>query len=182
MAATLVPGPRVWSLRRDAEGNREYWVTSLVRVDPATDGPAVAIQCPQLPQYGDIWNFSGGAEIDIWAWRRLDAEVQPAPGYDTEKTAYYHVENVFSTKPVWRCGDNVVLDPLLEPYKFTGSFNRGRKSRGRKRTQLDPAGAPSSFMPLFLAPHPYWQAGNLPKIIVRLRSWKKVYEFIRQEP
>lgn len=119
MAATLIDGQTTWSGSRDDEGHREYKITHLVKHD-FLDGPKTIMDCPGLPVPGSIWNFDN--DIDIWAFCYPSMIVRPHKQKDGEKFRYSTVEQKFSTKPMKRCSDTSIEDPLLEPDRISGSF------------------------------------------------------------
>ena len=121
MATQLFSGPVKWSLQRDAEGNRVYKVTHLVRGDDTPgiqDGPFNALTTPGLPLPGSTWIF--GNDLDLWAHCTGDADVKPV--FDKERNKYFEVEQTFTTKKQVRCNDIPIEDPLMEPIKVSGSF------------------------------------------------------------
>jgi hypothetical protein len=113
------PGPISWNATRDGEGYREYKVAHRVRVARG-EGPAAALNASGLPLPGSFWSF--GLDLDTWAWCRPDANVQPE--VDKETNIWFIVEQTFSTKPIKRCQDEKIEDPLLELPKVSGGFSR----------------------------------------------------------
>jgi len=130
-SSRLVGGPRVWRLRRDEEGHREYRVTHLVEMDSKFDGPALALQAPGLPRPGAFWSF--GNDKDLWAWCLWTADVEPHEVPEGEPVQFFAVEQVFSSRPPGRCQDFKVDDPLLEPAKISGSFVREKEEATHDR-------------------------------------------------
>lgn len=127
MSTRLEAGQLSWSMSRDAEGHRTYKVTHRVYTDaPGRDGPAQILQTPGLPQEGDEWQFDN--DVDIWAWCRPDADVEAE--IKEAPSPYWRVTQTFSTKPPSpekrRCQDNKIEDPLLEPQKISGSFEKDK--------------------------------------------------------
>lgn len=123
MAAT-VGGVKTWTCTRDSEGHRTYKQKVRVYTNDPYDGPAVVLQAPNLSQPGDIWLF--GNDIDVWAFCLPDATVTPM--VDNEINREWEVEHTFTTKPPddkqQRCNQTQVEDPLLEPPKVSGSFQK----------------------------------------------------------
>lgn len=117
MATVLRDGPRSWELTQDDEGHREYKVVYLVD-GASTDGPLTALQTPGLPVPGAVWSID--ADLDLWAWRKPSAKVTPLVKND--KNRHFEVELTFSTKPIKRCQDDSVEDPLLQPPAIGGEF------------------------------------------------------------
>lgn len=104
---------------RDNEGHREFWVTHQVKMDSTNYGPKSALDCPGIPAVGSRWNFGG--DYDYWCFCHPDARIsfEPSKG---ERPVKALVSQKFSTRPIKRCQDNDIEDPLLEPQKVGGSF------------------------------------------------------------
>ena len=121
MATAIFDGPVLWGpLTRGAEGHREYWITHQVLATP-TDGPKAVLDTAGLPSVGAAWNFD--SDLDVWAFCHPNATVSPHPNYKRgDKTRIWDVRQKFSTKPLTRCQDETIGDPLLEPQKVSGSF------------------------------------------------------------
>ena len=113
-------GHHSWSLVRDDEGHREYKLVHKVEMDSSLDGPALALQTPGIPLPGTLWVVDN--DLDLWAYCRNDATVTPV--VEGEPNNYFLVEQLFSTKPLKRCGEYQFEDPLLEPMKVSGSFTK----------------------------------------------------------
>jgi len=119
VTATLV-GPRSWSGSRDDQTFTEYELVWLVRTTDTLDGPNVVMNCPGLPTVGSTWNI--GNDSDQWAYCYPTLKVtmhgvqEGMPGY------LWTVAQKFSTKPLIRCNDTPVQDPMQEPMKISGSF------------------------------------------------------------
>ncbi len=121
MAATIRGGPHIRVLSRDSEGHREYRVTHLVETSDQDDGPQVVMNTPGLPVIGATWNF--GNDSDVWAFCWPDMEIRTHEPGKAEPTKWWEVEQVFNTKPLTRCQDERIEDPLLEPPGISGSFS-----------------------------------------------------------
>lgn len=119
MGATFV-GTVSWEATRDEMTYRDYNITSLVRTDFPEDGPAIVMQCPGLPQMGAIWAM--GNDLDVWAWCHPDMKVRLQDQKPGEKGKFWLVDQKFSTKPIQRCMDTQVTNPIQEPQKISGSF------------------------------------------------------------
>lgn len=119
MVTTLIPGSRKMSLSIDDEGYRNYQVTHLVEVG-ADDGPANVRLTVGLPLPGSFWLF--GDDSDDWVWCRSGMQIQPQLPMGGNR--HYTVEQLFSNKPEKRCKDTPIEDPLLEPQKISGSFQK----------------------------------------------------------
>lgn len=118
MAATVVGGPRVWGLSQDSDGHREYKVTLQVHTDDPDDGPLSVAQATGAPTIGSYYDWEN--TVDLWALRHPDVEIEAA--YDNEPNQYHYVTYTYSTKPLKRCQNSSIEDPLLEPQKVSGSF------------------------------------------------------------
>lgn len=125
MATRLADGQLSWSGSRDKEGHRTYKVTHRVQTDaPGRDGPAQILQTAGLPQPGDEWQFDNDA--DIWAFCTPEADIEAE---DKERpSTWWRVTQTFTTKPPAedkrRCNTTKIEDPLLEPQKISGSFEK----------------------------------------------------------
>lgn len=123
MAATLV-GEYEVSAVRDEEGHREFTLSSRVRTSTVTDGPATVMATPGLPAIGVSWGTWSGcpwSEIDAWArcWPNLKVRM----AYEGEgPVTSWIVDQTFSTKPIKRCQDETVENPVNEPPQLSGSF------------------------------------------------------------
>ena len=117
MATILHDGQRTWSMTRDSDGHRTYKVKHLVE-SATTDGPFNVLATAGLFLPGAAWSFDD--DFDIWAFCRPDAVVNPIN--EKEPNKWWEVEQTFSTKPLNRCTDTPIEDPLLEPPKVSGSF------------------------------------------------------------
>lgn len=119
MAVTVRQGQWTWSVEQDEDGHREYRVVQLVDAD-REDGPYAVLNCPGLPEEGQAWNFDN--DVDEWAWCKFDRKVTPV--VEGEANELWKVESVFTTRPVDKCREDPILDPLLEPMKLTISVNK----------------------------------------------------------
>lgn len=119
MASTLKDGPIFWGLTRDAEGHRKFKVGHLAQA-LTTDGPYIVLNTPGLPQIGSIWAFDN--DVDLWAFCTPVAKVSIHQEKKGEPNRWWEIEQEFSTRPLSRCQDIQIEDPLLEPDKVSGSF------------------------------------------------------------
>lgn len=115
-----------WSMSRTREGHRDYTVQHLVRTDSVADGPHTVFNTPGLPLTGNVWGF--GNDLDFWAICLPKLEIKLHQARPGEPHKYWLVKNFYSTKPLTRCQDEQIEDPLLEPQDIGGSFT--------KRTEL----------------------------------------------
>ncbi len=124
MSASIYNGGlRVWDGGRDDQGFREFNITNLVKTTDVMDGPYTVMGAAGLPLIGSTWNF--GNDVDVWAfcqpYMKVSRHKQIPEG---EKGLLWEVSQKFSTKPISRCQDTVVEDPLLEPQKVSGNFGK----------------------------------------------------------
>lgn len=149
MTATALDGNsnlmrKKWWLERDKDGHRSYHVVWQVMC-ATTDGPQAIMNATGLPAIGATWAYGGDSDSYAYCWPTL--RVQHAPGYaEGEPAELWHVEQVFTTKPLNRCQTDSIEDPLLEPYKVSGSFRQ--YSREITRDRYDRLLKTSSHQPL----------------------------------
>lgn len=120
MAGTL-RGPIDWSLSRDQEGHRDYSVKWHVTTDDVDDGPRTVLNTPGLPAIGATWAMGNDADNWAFCW----PEVKITPKYTpNEPHVDWVVEQKFSTRPLKRCQDDPIENPLDEPPKISGGFSK----------------------------------------------------------
>lgn len=121
MAGVLL-GPRTWSMTRDEEGYRVYNLTNRIETTSKYDGPQVVANTPGLPLPGSFWAI--GNDVDLFAYCTHDLKVTPVN--EGKPNYYWDVENTFTNKPKSgkKCSESSLDDPLLEPQKISGSFNK----------------------------------------------------------
>lgn len=117
MTTSIFNGQRNWQLDRDQEGHRTYTITHQVKA-ATTDGPAAVMLTPGLPLTGSFWAFD--SDVDVWAFCYPTMRVRPR--IVNEPNVIWDVTQTFSTKPLSRCQNTTVENPLLEPDKVSGSF------------------------------------------------------------
>jgi len=118
-----------WYGDRDVEGHRNFTLVSLVEA-ATTDGPPTIMACPGLPAIGAVWNFGG---LDLWAFCTPVMRIQVHHEAEGEPNRWWRVEQDFTTKPLKRCQDTNIEDPLLEPMKISGSFVKYTKEATKDR-------------------------------------------------
>ena len=116
MAAILLDGHTSWEMNRTEEGHREYTIVHRVRA-LSGDGPAIVATTPGLPLIGSLWLVDN--DVDLWAFCWPNMRVRPDKTEQPNTT--WTVEQLFSTKPLRRCQDTEIEDPLLEPQAIRGS-------------------------------------------------------------
>ena len=141
MAGSVV-GRLAWSLQVDADSHRTYSLTELVRMDTLNQGPLNAHDVVGLAQVGSAWNYGGDYDAYATCWPTKEVKVyrkQPKnePGY------YWEITSKFSTKPIRRCQDERVENPLIEPQRVSGSFTKFTKEAFFERADkpVDPGKA-----------------------------------------
>lgn len=124
MTAALIsgfsPGRVAWEAVRDRDGHRDYIVRHRVITTTPEDGPQVVMNAFGLPLPGATWTF--GNDLDLWAFCTPEMRVIPDQTSGGEPHQFWVVEQRFSTRPLNRCQDTTIEDPLLEPQKVSGSF------------------------------------------------------------
>ena len=118
MTATSL-GPFEWGVSQDKDGHRDYTVRSKVQTTDYNDGPGIVMNAAGLPVIGSPWNF--GNDFDPWALCWPTIEVEPIIT-DGDHVYHWIVTNKFSTKPLNRCQNQSIQNPLLEPQKVSGAF------------------------------------------------------------
>lgn len=120
-----------WDGSRDDEGHRIYKLKSLVKTTDSGDGPNIVMFASGLPAVGTSWAYGNGS--DAWAFCLPNMTVQRHPTLKQgERGKWWIVDQTFSTKPLKRCQDTSIENPLAEPPKLSGSFAR-YKERLEKR-------------------------------------------------
>lgn len=112
---------RVWGGGADDEGYRTYGITWIVNCG-RKDGPANVMQTPGLPLPGALWQFED--DIDVWAFCYPWMEVEHLAQKEGDPSEWWAVKQKFSTKPMKRCQDERVENPILEPPKISGGHSR----------------------------------------------------------
>lgn len=119
MTATLT-GFKTTGCDVDNEGYRTYKLTSLVETDDKNDGPFTVLNCPDLAAWGSPWIF--GNDYDPWAYCYPTTKVSIYSEKEGDPVYQWAVEQTFSNKPLKRCQDTKIEDPLLEPQKVSGGW------------------------------------------------------------
>lgn len=122
MSTRIISGPRTMSLNRDDLGHRNYQVTFLVESDDNLDGPTTVLVTPGLPLIGDQWLL--GNDNDTWAYCHPDAQVKIHEEQEGDRARIWAASYIFSTRPMKRCWDVPIEDPLLEPPRVSGRPNK----------------------------------------------------------
>lgn len=122
MTAAVRGGPRIWGGSRDDEGYREFTVRHIVKTTNKADGPYMVMFAAGLPAIGSVWNF--GNDLDVWAFCYPYMKVDLHQHKEGDPHYWWAVDQKFSTKPLSRCQDTQVEDPLLEPQQVSGNFGK----------------------------------------------------------
>jgi hypothetical protein len=128
MTATVL-GRIDWSRSTDGDGNRDYKLKCLVECSSTSDGPAIVSIATGLPSIGSVWSFGG--DYDPWAFCLPSLSITPV--VTKEPGIYWTTEQTFSTKPIKRCQDQQVGNPLSEPQRISGSFLKYSKPAFKDR-------------------------------------------------
>jgi len=136
---------RKMSMQRDENGHREYKIKlRVISNDPQNDGPAVVAQTPGLPLPYSLWIIDN--DVDTWAWCKWDLEIDQAQEtLEGESDGQWDVGLTFTTKwPEWKnstgqndsggsCRTEQVEDPLLEPFKISGTSVKYTEEQSKDR-------------------------------------------------
>lgn len=131
MTATVL-GVRDSGASRDADGYRVYWVDWLVECDGETDGPQAAMFASGLPLAGSTYSQpTPCTDYDPWAFCTPERDVKKHGDYSENdgEPDYYIVTSHYTTKPMRRCNSTEIENPLNEPYKISGGYNKVTKER-----------------------------------------------------
>ena len=120
MSASVHGGPITRELIRDTEGHRDYSVEHIVITTDPDDGPTIVLGASGLPVIGSLWNF--GNDLDVWAFCYPDAKITVYKKNEGDPPEYWKVAQKFSTRPLNRCQDETIEDPLLQDQVISGSF------------------------------------------------------------
>jgi hypothetical protein len=82
-----------------------------------------------LPTIGSVWNFDSDTDFDAFCTPFL----RVTPIRSKKPNKYWIVENQFTTRPMKRCFDTEIEDPLLEPDRIGGSFVKYTKEATEDR-------------------------------------------------
>lgn len=128
----IITGPYSWGGSQDDEkGNREYKL--VFRATAATtDGPANVMRAVGMPTIGSLWNF--GTDVDIIAYRTPYCSVTPQ--LEGEPNSEWLVELKYTTKGRKYCNEGQIDNPLLEPIKVNGTYNKFQEEASTDRFGL----------------------------------------------
>ena len=132
MTVRLLNGHTISEGSRDDDGHRTFTVSRLVEaeiVPGAVPGPAEVMACPGLPTMGSSYLVDN--DFDLWAFCYPHLKVTPFGAKRGHPVQFWEVEQKFSTKPLKRCQDTTIENPLLEPMKVSGSFQKYTKEANK---------------------------------------------------
>lgn len=112
-----VQGRVNWTGGRDKEGHRQYEITWLV-YSTTTEGPEQVGGATGLAAVGSQWNY--GVDLDAWALCYPTLKIKPV--VKREPGRWWEVQQTFSTKPLNRCQDTEIENPINEPPSISGGF------------------------------------------------------------
>lgn len=124
---------RTWSGSRSTEGYRTYQIKWLIKAD-FDDGPHTVLNTPGLPVSGSVWNF--GNDFDAFATCLKDADIRVHQEKEGDKNRWWTIQQTFSSKPLGKCTEAEIEDPLLEPQKVSGNFVKAKEEASFDRFGL----------------------------------------------
>lgn len=127
---SYVKGLIDWGLSRDQDGHRDYTAVWLVDSEDAANGPTSVFLTAGLPPIGTLWAF--GNDIDTAAFCHPDWTAHKL-GPKNESGTLWALEQHFRTRPIKRCQDTTIENPLMEPPKISGSFVKYTKAMTKDR-------------------------------------------------
>lgn len=122
MTTSLV-GLYDWELSRDEEGHIDINATYIAETDDTDDGPITIMGTTGLPTIGSSFSIGNDAYAYALCWPTLRVR----PFFKGEPNNFWYVDKLFTTRPMKRCQDDSVENPLNEPPKVSGSFIKTRK-------------------------------------------------------
>ena len=130
--ACVVDGALDIRFQQDIDGHRTYDVDwHVISSDPYNDGPLTARSASGLSAVGDAW-YWGDTEVDAWAY--CIPECQVSKKHDNQESdPYWVVTQTFTTKPIFRCQDSSIENPLSEPFAISGAFATYREDKPNDR-------------------------------------------------
>ena len=125
----IIVGVRSATSSRDMEGHRTYTTDFTVETEDY-DGPGVAMFAAGLPSPGDPYGGYGCNDYDPWAFCTPELQCKVHPDYkDGDFANHWIVTTTHTTKPMKRCNSTNIEDPLMEPPKLSGGFNKVTRER-----------------------------------------------------
>lgn len=118
-----------WKIHTDELGYKFYDLRTKVACSSYNDGPLTVFATPGLPAVGTYWAF--GNDNDPWSYCYPTATATPMVTERPNK--HWYVDQVFSNKPMHRCQEFQIDNPLAEPPKISGSFSNYMRPVERDR-------------------------------------------------
>ena len=118
MSAKPVTHPYDWHKATEEDGNETYTLKWKVETTSRLDGPDVAWSAAGLPLCGSSLNV--GNTVNPWAFFQCKGDAKLLNVEASRKL--WDMTTVFSTRPIKRCQDSKISDPLLEPHRVKGTF------------------------------------------------------------
>lgn len=110
------------SMSVDEEGHRTYDIMHQYRTDDPLDGPeSILYAVNLLKPVGSA--YLDGNDYDPWAFRTPELSIAPHRDQgEGEVVTDWMVSMKYTTKPMSRCNDTQIDNPLLEPVSISGDF------------------------------------------------------------
>lgn len=118
-----------WNLQQDRDGHRDYSISWLIKAGFLDDGPFTVLQTPGLPLPGAPWAFGNDDDPYAYCWPDMRAR----PVNTKERDWLWIVDQKYSTRPLRRCQDTPVENPLAEPPTPSGNFVKFTEEAGKDR-------------------------------------------------
>lgn len=113
-----VTGMYGWHLEVDEDGYRDYTADWKVLTTSPLDGPQTVMNASGLPVIGAVWDF--GNDSDPWCFCRPNMAYASVTVGEPDVT--WKVRQTFSNRPLKRCQDVSIENPLMEPFRISGAF------------------------------------------------------------
>lgn len=122
-----------WSGGRDREGYLELKARWKVITDTMNDGPWNVANAAGLPLMGSPWLI--GDDFHPYCFCMPDLAISKASGrQDTDiHELYWIVEQTYSNRPLKRCNETQIENPLWEPPRISGGFVKATREMGKDR-------------------------------------------------
>jgi hypothetical protein len=108
-----------WGVTRSEDSHRDYFIKWLVEAPSTGYGPQTISFTPGLAAIGAPWTY--GTDNDAWAFCTPAWTIAPFNA-SQERSNLWTVTQPFTTRPMSRCQDQMIENPLLEPPRLAGSY------------------------------------------------------------
>lgn len=126
----IVTGVLAAEADRDIDGHRTYVTDFMIETDSTLDGPQLAMFAVGLPPAGEPYGGYGGNDDDPWAFCTPERRCRPHPDAARgDACDTWVVTTTHTTKPMKRCNSTSIENPINEPPKLSGGFNKVTKER-----------------------------------------------------